>query len=307
MDVDRVQWKGSKGKKGSKGGKKGGFFGFPYGGGGKGNCKGKQNSKGKSKNKGKKGKSKNKGKTGKGKGGQYGDGCRICGQLGHWGNECPNKNNVNQINGDEATTGAGDGSSVAGSSSTRRTSTTSSATTTATTRPGGGVRRVKLYNVATPPQSVPEIYELNSDEEFEWSSVRMVTYDMSENDASEEGVWKEDSLFQWYDKVNHAMDRYHGEVVEVDRYHIRAVPLQDTSLVVLDSGADISLLPYEMLNRGQGQRLGRAVLEDAQGGRLQTFGRRSAQVEVADANQQTVIIEDDFIVASVQTPFDQPW
>jgi hypothetical protein len=24
--------------------------------------------------------------------------CRVCGQAGHWGNECPNKGNVSQVN-----------------------------------------------------------------------------------------------------------------------------------------------------------------------------------------------------------------
>ena len=100
MEVDQVSY-GHKGKGKNKGkngkGKKGGWFGFPYGG----KSYGKGKSKGK--HKGKKGKSKNKGKQSyKGKGYSSGNGnnntCRLCGQQDHWGNECPNRNNVSQVN-----------------------------------------------------------------------------------------------------------------------------------------------------------------------------------------------------------------
>lgn len=127
---------------------------------------------------------------------------------------------------------------------------------------------MKLYNVATPPLTVPEIYELQSEDEIEWSSIRMVAYNMAEN--------HDDSLFQWHAHSQHVMDRCHQQD-NTEKYYIRAVPLQDAGLVVLGSGADISLLPYNMIDRGRDQRLGKAVLEDAQGGRLQTFGRRAAR------------------------------
>lgn len=93
MDVDQVgqvyKGKDKGGKKGGKG-EKGGWFPFwlqrgKYGG---------KNSKGKGKkgSKGKKGK-KGKGKygcRGKGKGGNSNT-CRVCGQQGHCGSECPTK------------------------------------------------------------------------------------------------------------------------------------------------------------------------------------------------------------------------
>ena len=96
MEVDQVG-QISKGKqKGKRKGKdmKGGGW-FPYGYGGK---QGGKTSKGKGKKgkgkKGKKGKSKY-GCNGTGKGGgQDRNTCRICGQQGHWGNECPNKANT---------------------------------------------------------------------------------------------------------------------------------------------------------------------------------------------------------------------
>ena len=86
-------------------------------------------------------------------------------------------------------------------------------------------------------------------------------------------------------------------------YHVRAVPLCDGQLVVLDSGADISLVPQEMAERGYStKRLAKTVLEDAQGGRLRTYGRRFAQIEMEGENDELIVIEDDFVVSSVRCP-----
>ena len=71
--------------------------------------------KGKSKQKGKKGKSK-KGSKGKGKTVDP-DACRICGNKGHWGNECPNRS-TNQVRQAQETTpdaGASTSSTATGS------------------------------------------------------------------------------------------------------------------------------------------------------------------------------------------------
>ena len=172
MEVDQVSY-GHKGKGKNKGkngkGKKGGWFGFPYGG----KSYGKGKSKGK--HKGKKGKSKSKGKHSyKGKGYNSGIGnsntCRLCGQQGHWGNECPNRNNVSQVNdqGGAAPVQPVDAASVGGGTSTRRTSVGAASTTSqSTVSRASNVRRVKLYNVATPPLSGPEIFELESNADVE--------------------------------------------------------------------------------------------------------------------------------------------
>ena len=99
MEVDQVgQIKGKqKGKYKGKDKKGGGWFPFGYGGkqGGK-SFQGK-GKKGKGKKGGKKGKSKF-GGNGKGKGsGQDRNTCRICGQSGHWGSECPNKHRAQTV------------------------------------------------------------------------------------------------------------------------------------------------------------------------------------------------------------------
>ena len=163
-----------------------------------------------------------------------------------------------------------------------------------------------MYHVATPPQAHPEQFELRSDggEDEDWYSVRMVTaecFDISAGDAVESVGKERDALMDWYEDLSSPMDQVQHGVEDV--YHVRAVPLQDGQMVILDSGADISLLPYEMADRGHPTRqLGKAVLEDAQGGRLQTYGRRSAQIEVEGENNELIVIEDDFIVSNVRNP-----
>ena len=112
--------------------------------------------------------------------------------------------------------------------------------------------------------------ELRSDGEDseDWYSVRMVStacFNMAAQDeASDDSVREEnDGLMKWYNDQNSPMDQVHvGE--DVDVYHIRAVPLQDGQLIVLDSGADISLLPYSMADRGQDG--GRRFFQDSPGG-----------------------------------------
>ena len=314
MEVDQVQFgKGKHKGKGKQKGKKGGWFGLPYG--GKfGNNKG--NFKGKSKNKGKKGNHKGKQKSknnGKGKGyGNNSNVCRICGQHGHWGNECPNRNSVSQVNNpgsqqDAQVNQAGDGASTTGSTIPRRMSTASTVSSQPTTA-SKMIRMVKMYNVSTPPSSQPERFEIQSEaaDEEDWFSVRMVEcpiFDMAASEDVQSSVGEEhDALLEWYSNMDSPMDQVHSNGLDV--YHVRAAPLQDGQLVVLDSGADISLLPYDMADRGKcgGKRFSRAVLEDAQGGRLRTYGRRSAQIEVEGRGNDLVIIEDDFVVSSVKCP-----
>ena len=54
---------------------------------------------------------------------------------------------------------------------------------------------------------------------------------------------------------------------DIEVYKIQTVR-HDDDLIVLDSGADVSLLPYEMGNRGIPSLGRRAILEDAQGNRV---------------------------------------
>jgi hypothetical protein len=168
-----------------------------------------------------------------------------------------------------------------------------------------------MYHVATPPAEQPEIYEMRSDGEGdgcdEWY-VRMVAdtttlwFRMDAGDDGQPGevCWSGDPLLDWYHGLPSTLDRRQGVNEEDEIFHVRAVPAGQ--LVVLDSGADISFLPYHMSGCGTPRSGGRTILEDAQGECLQTYGKRSARVECEGLNNYLVGIEDDFVVASVQSP-----
>ena len=65
----------------------------------------------------------------------------------------------------------------------------------------------------------------------------------------------------------------------------------------------LRILAKEMASRGQCQVGGKAIfLEDARGAQAKTSGRKLAQVECDLGMAGSVIIEDDFIVASVHAP-----
>ena len=124
------------------------------------------------------------------------------------------------------------------------------------------------------------------------------------DESKEEGVDESlmDRTFRWYS--GWSTRRYVMEQQDEAKprvYHVNMVKTDDEKmLIVLYSGADISLLPRSMADRGMSQMLGRAVLENAQGSQL-AYGRKLAQIECESADG-SVLIEDDFIVASVQTP-----
>ena len=170
MEVDQIgQVKGKyKGKQKGKDKKGGGWFPYGFGGG----KYGGKNSKGKSKKgKGKKGK-KGKGKSqfnGKGKGGgQDRNTCRLCGQQGHWGNECPNRQRAQTVTNQNQTPNSVAESEIASSAGGKIRSGSSVASTTYTT-PKQQVRQVRMYHVATPTNtSSPMMFDIKSEGGDSW-------------------------------------------------------------------------------------------------------------------------------------------
>ena len=139
------------------------------------NSKGKQKGKGK---KGKKGKSKG-GKPGKGK-----SNCRICGQPGHWGNECPNRGHVNQVEAPQqqqqfasphvqvTQQGAPFQQPAQNPVVPQSQARSYASTTVPSSAASGSVRQVRLYHVATPPDGL-EKFDIASEGSEEWYA-RMV-------------------------------------------------------------------------------------------------------------------------------------
>ena len=195
MEVDQVQF--GKGKKGKSKGKKGKWSSFGSPGGKFGGHKGK------GKQKGKKGKGKNKGKnkSGKGRGPKPTDQCRICHGYGHCGNDCPQLHSINAGNASasEVSTTIAASDSVSNVDK-KRLSAASTAISPTTTK--SGVRQVKMYHVATPPQEFPESFCVGSEvpsENEEWWSCRAVSahFDISDGDDSPQ-EYEGDALHQWY-------------------------------------------------------------------------------------------------------------
>ena len=114
-------------------------------------------------------------------------------------------------------------------------------------------------------ESSPEIFEMESNGEVEeWFSTCVVmdktceVYSLDSCDETDDPKvdWSQDSLFSWYGDCSHELDMLHVRKGDnVDGHHIRAVPLMDPQLIVLDSGADISLLPKAMCEEGVGKKL----------------------------------------------------
>ena len=146
--------------------------------------------KAKEKAKERKAKEKTKGKRGS-KGGSKGskgnDRCRLCGQSGHWGNECPNRM-VNQA----AETNTTDNASTHAPSSSASTSTGSDRRV---------IRQVKMFHMGTPPSALPEAFEVctSEEEELELQWCRVVQeFPLTENELPEENV-KGDGWQAWHE------------------------------------------------------------------------------------------------------------
>ena len=141
-----------------------------------------------------------------------------------------------------------------------------------------------MYHVETPPEVYPEQFEVESQEDEDWWTAQacMVRDISIASDGDGEFSPSGDALYDWY---NEGVDG------------VRAVQWPDPQLIVLD----VSLLPQSMSSCGSRSGHSGAILEDAQGGRLSTFGRRLAQVEF-QLEDNVALIQDDFLLATVQNP-----
>ena len=172
---------------------------------------------------------------------------------------------------------------------------------TASTTTSKQVRQVRIYHVATPRDetSHPLLYDLQSEGGDSWIyddnyKVNVVSFSLADDSEDEavEDSWM-DKTFRWY--AGWPTRRYVVEDQDETKpfvFHVNMVKANDEKmLIVSDSGADISLLPRTMADKGLSQVLGKAVLEDAQGSQLATQGRKLAQIE-CDSSEGSVVIEE---------------
>ena len=299
MEVDAVYekggGKGNKGNKGNKGGK-GSYSWSSFGagfrqwrkGGRKGSYKGGKKGRGKGFHKGGEKGGKKGGKHGKG--GKKGGGkkldrdvCRFCKQRGHWGNECPNRN-VREVQASEASTEV--------PHSTVESVTQSQSASQYRIR---RVRNIDFHHIANTPPDGTEHYELSevSEEEGDWFTRRIEVQgpecyyigDESENKQDHES----DELYQWYEN---SLERVQGGLGPPggleplsqggsEPLNVRMVQLDTKQhVVILDSGADVSLLPRRLSDAGVEVSTPTSLrLQDAQGGAMRVEGMRRAVLQ----------------------------
>ena len=234
-----------------------------------------------------------KGQKGKSQGGGrlHPEACRICGKHGHWGNECWMKDKVRNVH---------DTSTV--SSST----TSSSPTATSMTGPPS-VKRI--FNLAETDElsSVPltTVYEMEgphsdacSVADSDWWCRTVQHFDMCMSDEEQEA-------YECYDLT--MFDAYEADREWVEHDQVRGVQTNQTSAVqalvegsyyqvVLDSGADLSVMPKSWLEAGYGtaSTSGMAVrMMDAQGGVMPNFGSRTITLDLGQACFQEVFHASD--------------
>eukprot|EP00435_Cladocopium_sp_Y103_P017353 s850_g4.t1 len=298
MDIDRVKGakgkdKGKKGKsktKDFKGGKGKAGFGKYDGG------KSKGKDRGKNKDSGKYGKQGT--QQGRGKGPLPADVCKLCGGRGHWSRECPVRNLRQVAQTQDGGSTVATQSMVSGSSGAQAVQGSPQSTT---------VRRiiqVDLDELNEEEEPIPELY------------IRVVrageTHDLTYSDSDDDwclcsGYGAGNSAY-FMDYANNAMTvavenmEANGSRPMVDGgTFIRGVTVGNNTSIVLDSGADMSVLPlsYQKVGKPLSKT---SVLRDAQGNRMAGGNLRQAVVELEDDLGNRVCIKETFALSNVMEP-----
>ena len=176
-----------------------------------------------------------------------------------------------------------------------------------------------MYHVATPPEDFPEHYALSEASSVDdWSTltgrVNMVTtseqcecFEMFEEGEiqTDAHLLTDDSFYRWL-----CMDDCQVSEAQSDcnTFHVRMVEQtsqQEAQWIVLDSGADVSLLPFSHGSAGVDSGTPNLHLEDAQGQKLRVGGLRQAELEFEHVleKDQGCSVTESFIVSDVTNIF----
>ena len=171
----------------------------------------------------------------------------------------------------------------------------------------GELMRPSFYHMPETPPSELEIHYVGSEEEEEdqeglegWYARRVGVhcvnavhaecvehYDISGGDPMEHQKWENDPLYMWYVDCSR----------EKEPVMVRMVQALDARLhpVILDSGADVSLLPQKLAGCGYEVEPPTTLrIHDAQGGTMRAQGMRRAQLYFPESG---CVIEEDFILS----------
>ena len=312
MEVDMVKQKG-KGGKGDYKGKGGGKHGYNKG-------KGKE-SKGKgfgrpndSKGKGGKGNWNQQG-SGKGKGaGKQGkmisdNTCLLCGKQGHWKRDCwQNTRNVRAVpedsqqqNQQQRTDGMSSAASVQSTAPSGATTYRTSTSSFQQPQQQNSVRRLTTHDDRRCNFDMSQtdvhgfdltIFSMESESDFEGqicminsaATSRCVWHDMTCSDG--------DSCWDVCDDFPISTISDAGQDL-----HVRGVWDDGYLEFVLDSGSDVSVLPFDYCTAGEAVDPGNSTYRDAQGNMLHTMGRRKVQFSLYGTE-----LVDTFVLANVTSP-----
>ena len=300
-----------KGKGKNKGRGRGGFYCYK----GKGKDEGRGKGKGKGKGKGY-GKGGGKGYDSKGKGKGYNTGanlCHYCQKPGHYEANCRLKQRdmqmgtVRNAQEDDEQSTRTQNTTLPSSSASTSTRTTATRTTATASKPT--VRQIAMFHMGDEPSSYPEVFELDEDEEEieidYFGAVLRVTeveeFKMFSDDEPQEPQ-EHDPLLQWYLGRDELQQQEPLCVRAVGEHFFQESDFHERIEVILDSGADVSLVPSWLGQEGTPLRIRPSALQDAQGKKIKTEGRRMLNLTFFDQEGEVCRIQEAFTVASVINP-----
>ena len=320
----KMSWKGrfggGKGKKGRGKGK--GYGNHFYKGKGRGTYKGGKKGRGKGRGRSYKGGFKSKSR-GFGSGAPNVGLCHYCHKPGHYEANCRQKqrdlqsSNIRQAQQDDQQSVAPSSSSttVPTSASTRSTSISSQQLPH---KPNPTIRQVSMYHIGEQPETLPEQFDLDEDEEeaeinYFGRILRVEEYSLS--DHEEHPMDEEDLLLQWYsgelDEEEYLSEQKQPMCVRmINEHFFEDSPVHQQIEVILDSGADASLIPLWLAKEGTPLKKNsnrHGGLQDAQGNRIPQKGLRLLTLTFVKPSRNgeppsMCRITEAFIVADVLNP-----
>ena len=175
-----------------------------------------------------------------------------------------------------------------------------------------------MYHIGEQPETLPEQFELDEDEEeaeinYFGRILRVEEYSLS--DYEEHPVDDEDPLLQWYsgelDEEEYLSEQKQPMFVRmISEHFFEDSPVHQQIEVILDSGADASLLPLWLAKEGTPLKKNsnnHSGLQDAQGNRIPQQGLRLLTLTFVKPSRNgeppsMCRITEAFIVADVLNP-----
>ena len=159
------------------------------------------------------------------------------------------------------------------------------------------IRQVKMFHMGTPPSTLPEAFEVctSEEEELELQWCRVVQeFPLTENELPEGNV-KGDGWQAWHElEFLECESDAQVRMVQETQGH-------DDEWVILDSGADLSLLPQRLRSRGKPIDVPNLQVSDAQGGSLPIRDMRRVVLSTEWSDMTGVMIQEDFAVTNVKS------